>query len=286
VPFLDRFGGFSSALAWRNLSLVMIALQLVFTVMSIIGLWEKDQKEFYDKNKLNYTPNINDYRKMFRENKALTMLIIAASTNKIANTMVNGLVIFFYVYVAQNVNYQTLVTPWMGVAMLIGIIFTTYLTNKIGRKTAFLRLSGVAFLFGPIAILLISLSSVPTPYWILVVVFTIFAFVTAATELNIIPMIGDTADYEYMLSKQFVPGMIGSAFSLIDKFVSSFAGLFNGLILGLLGYVSFAETPPNNTLFWGVLLTITLVPSLAHLASIIAIKFYPIDNKIVEEMSK
>lgn len=282
VPFLDQFGGFSSAEAWRNLSLVMIAIQLVFTGFALAGLWKKDVIENYGKNHDGFHPKIRDYIQLFKNNRALTMLIIAASTNKTANTMVNGLVVFFYVYVAQDVTNQTRVTPFMGIAMAIAIVITTIVTNRIGRKTTFLRSSKVAFLFGPIAILAISLSPVPTPFIVLVFVFMLFAFITAATELNIIPMIGDTADYEYNLSNQFVPGMIGSAFSLIDKFISSFAGLFNGLILALLGYVSFAETPPNNTLFWGILITIAAVPSIAHLASIIAIYSYPIDDDTLE----
>jgi Na+/melibiose symporter-like transporter len=281
VPFLDQFGGFSSALAWRNLALVMVAVQVLFTVLSVAGLWYKDQPEIYLKNNRSH-PTVRDYINMFKNNRALSMLIIAASTNKTANTMVNGLVVFFYVYVAQDVTNQAKVTPWMGVAMAISIVLTTLLTNRIGRKKAFLQTSKLAFLFGPIALLMIAFAPIPTPYWILVLVFALFAFVTAATELNIIPMIGDTADYEYTLSEQFVPGMIGSAFSLIDKFISSFAGLFNGMILALLGYVSFTETPPNSTLFWGILITITFVPTIAHLASIIAISFYPIQDAITD----
>lgn len=280
VPFLFRFGGYDSALAWRNLALVMVAIQTVFTFFSIVGLWKKDKREYYLKDKKNYIPKVQDYVQMFRKNKALSLLIVAASTNKTANTMVNGLVAFFFFYVAQDKDKQTTVTPWMGVAMAIAIVFTTLLTNRIGRKNAFLRTSKIAFFFGPIGFLMIGLSSVPTPYWILVFVFSMFAFVTAATELNIIPMIGDTADYEFNMSDQFVPGMIGSAFSLVDKFVSAFATLFNGLILLLLGYVSFAETPPNDTLFWGILITITVVPSLAHLASVLAIRKYPIEDKL------
>lgn len=284
VPFLDRFGGFSSAEAWRNLSLVMIGLQLLFTIFAVAGLWHKDKIENYGKNHKEFHPKIRDYIKLFKNNKALTMLIVAASTNKTANTMVNGLVVFFYVYVAQDVSNQTRVTPFMGIAMAIAIVLTTILTNRIGRKKAFLRSSQAAFFFGPFSIIIIALSPVPTPFYILVIVFMLFAFVTAATELNIIPMIGDTADYEYSMSKQFVPGMIGSAFSLIDKFISSFAGLFNGLILGFLGYVSFSQTPPDNTLFWGILITIAAVPSIAHFASILAIYFYPIDENDLEEV--
>ena len=278
VPFLDQFGGFSSGTAWRNLSLIMIAIQTVFTIFSIIGLWDKDHERNYRKNGDQPHPKLRDYISMFRNNKALTMLIVAASTNKTANTMVNGLVVFFYVYVAQDVMKQSTVTPTMAVAMLIALIVTTMLTNRKGRKKAFLFSSKLAFLYGPLAILLIALSPTPTPYIILVIMFMYFAYVTAATELNIIPMIGDTADYEFSLSNNFVPGMIGSAFSLIDKFISSFAGLFNGMILSFLGYVSFAETPPNDTLFWGILITIAMVPSLAHIASIIAIRYYPIEE--------
>lgn len=275
-PFINYFGGFSSAIAWRYLSIVVVAVQIVFTTFAVIGLWGKDKPEFYKKSKEDYHPHIKDYLTMFRHNRALTMLIVAASTNKLANTMVHGLVVFFYFYVALNVELLPKVTPWMGVATGLSIIFTIFVTNKIGRKTAFQRMSKVAFLQGPLAVLLIVLSPSPTPFIALVSMFTTFSFVTASTEVNVVPMIGDTADYEFKLSKQFVPGMIGSAFSLVDKFVSSFGGLFNGLLLGVLGYVSFESTEPNATLYWGILLSITMIPTLAHLASIIAIKFYPI----------
>jgi len=277
-PFIEYFGGFSNPLAWRYLAFIAVGLQIVFTVLAVAGLWTKDSVEFYDKNKEDYKPKVRDYITMFKQNKALTMLIIAASTNKLANTMVQGLIIFFYFYVAKNVSLLAKVTPWMGVATALGIIYTTYLTNRFGRRKTFINVSKVAFMYGPLAVLLIMFSPSPLPYVVLVVMFTIFAFVTAGTELNITPMIGDTADYEFELSSQFVPGMIGSAFSLVDKFVSSFAGLFNGLILGLIGYVSFEETIPNDTLFWGILLAITMIPTLAHLASIIAITFYPIKD--------
>ena len=124
------------------------------------------------------------------------MLIIAASTNKTALTMVNGLVVFFYTYVALDIDKQTTVSPTMGIFALLAIIVTTYYTNKIGRKRFFRASSILAFTFGPIAILMVGLSTSPTPYFILVIMFGMFAFFNSATELNIIPMIGDTAVYE------------------------------------------------------------------------------------------
>ncbi len=279
-PFIEHFGGFSSAIAWRYLSFIAVGLQLFFTVLAVAGLWKKDAPEYYEKKDNGHRPKITDYISMFKQNRALTMLIIAASTNKTANTMVHGLIIFFYFYVAKNVSLLANVTPWMGAATAISIILTTILTNKFGRRKTFITLSKVAFFAGPSSVLLIALSSSPTSYIVLVIMFTTFAFVTAGTELNITPMIGDTADYEFEVSSQFVPGMIGSAFSLVDKFVSSFAGLFNGIILGLLGYVSFEKTLPTSTLFWGILLAITLIPTMAHLASIIAINHYPIKDEL------
>jgi len=78
--------------------------------------------------------------------------------------------------------------------------------------------------------------------------------------------------------------MIGAAFSLIDKLISSFGSLIIGAILSAIGFVSVSETAPSDILFWGVLIMYFGFPALGHLCSIIAMKYYPLDKKTHWEM--
>ncbi len=83
---------------------------------------------------------------------------------------------------------------------------------------------------------------------------------------------------------KFVPGMIGTAFSFIDKAVSSLGNASTGIILGLLGFVSIEETAPNATLFWGILIFYFAVPAIGHVCSVVAMKFYPITEEVYADM--
>lgn len=285
IPLIKEYGGFDSRLSWQVLSYIMIGIQFFFTTISIFGIAEKDKPEFYIKKEDEEKPSIKQYVTLFKRNKALQMLIVAASTNKTALTMVNGLLVYFYFYVAQDVDMQSKVTPTMALSTAIGLILYIIITKRIGRKKEFLYASFAAIFYAPIAILLVTLSPTPTPFLPLALVFGLFVLFNSMTELNIVPMIGDASDYEYYMHGKNVPGMIGTAFSFFDKLFSSFATLINAAILSLLGYVSFEETLPNSTMFWGILLTITIVPSLGHLASVIAMKYYPITSELLEKIN-
>ena len=52
---------------------------------------------------------------------------------------------------------------------------------------------------------------------------------------GIIPMIADCTDYEMYRSGRFVPGMMGTMFSFIDKIISSFSAMIQGFALTLAG---------------------------------------------------
>lgn len=275
----------SDPAAWRTLVFVMVAVQVFLTLIALMGIWKKDVPANYlDIDSSKDKPKAKDYLSLFKHNKALTMLIVAASTNKITMTIGQGLLVFFYAYVVQNQDMQSSVTPTGLVFMVIATIFTLIYTNRVGRKRAFTVMSFMAMIWGFVAIFLIPIS--PQSFLLLVVVLGINGFMMGSTDLNVIPMIGDAADYEVYLSGRFIPGMIGTAFSLIDKVISSIGTLIAGGLLTLLGFVSLSETEPNPTLFWGILIAYFAFPALGHLASVIAMKFYPLDEDTMALMAK
>ena len=94
-------------------------------------------------------------------------------------------------------------------------------------------------------------------------------------------------DYETYRSGKFVPGMIGTLFSFIDKLLSSLSGLIAGIALTLAG-VGNTTIVPNQPVGGDfdtvILLCFCGVPILGHIASLIAMKFYELDGTRMEEI--
>jgi Na+/melibiose symporter-like transporter len=282
-PILVPEGFTNLAENWQKLAFVMVGLQVFFTILSLAGIWKKDVPENYlTVATSTEKPKVSDYIEMFKNNKALQMLVVAASTNKVTLTIGQGLVVFFYAYVVLNPSMQSTVTPTTIVFMLIATFSVLAYTHKRGRKTSFTHLSWGAFAWGFIAIGLVALA--PSNFIMLVFVLGINSFFMGGTDLNVIPMIGDAADYENYNTGKFIPGMIGTAFSFIDKLVSSLGSVISGVLLTVFGFVSLTETEPTPLLFWGILITYFAFPALGHLASVIAMKYYPLDNEMMEKM--
>ena len=102
-----------------------------------------------------------------------------------------------------------------------------------------------------------------------------------------IPMMADCTDYEVYRSGHYVPGLIATVYSFIDKLISSFATTAVGAFVAVIGYknsvpqVGDASTPEI------LMITILLfcgMPILGWIASIIAMKFYPLTGEKMKEI--
>lgn len=283
LPIVKASGGLQSGEAWRKVAIIIVAIQLFLTMFVILGLKSKDTKESYAKLGVKELPKLKDYIKIFKENRALQMLIVAASTNKITQTMMSGLTVVFYVYVVNNPALQGTVSIATLPLMLISTFIVVGLVKKYGRKEIFTLSSWGGFIYGLIAVFLISLNP-GNKMWLILVMGINAIIIAGAGDVNIISMIADSADYEYYKNDRFVPGMIGTAFSFIDKVISSFGAVISGAILTGLGFVSITETQPSPKMFWGILVMYFAFPAIGHLCSIIAMKFHPLDKKTHEQM--
>ena len=283
LPIIKAEGGIADSGAWLITGMIFAAIQLVFAVFVVLGIRKKDIAENYIKLEVKEKPKLKDFISIFKTNRALQMLIIAASTNKITQTMQSGVTVLLFVYVVANQSLQSIVPLFTVPFMIIATFIMIKLIDKFGRKETFTFSSWGGFLFGFAAIALVPIN--PTSMIWIVMVASINMILTAgAGDINIISMIADSADYEYYTNHRFVPSMIGATFSFIDKLISSFGTLIIGVILTGVGFVSISETAPSPLMFWAVLAMYFGFPAIGHLCSIISMKFYPLDKKTHEKM--
>ncbi len=286
---LTSAGGMDKIEGWKITSISVAIIQVMLALIVVLSLNNSDKPENYQSMHVHQEAKFSDYIAIFKHNKALQALVIAAATNKIAQTMLSTLTVVFYVYVAKNAQYQAVVAPITMLIALVATIGSVFVINKMGRVEAFRLSSILGFVYGILMIPLIAINP-GNLMWLIFVIGLNGVLVACTGNANLISMIGDSADYEYYKFGKFIPGMIGTAFSFIDKMVSSLSTTIVGVVLAFAGFVSVEKTPVSDKMFWTVLIMYCLAPAIGHLFSIIGMQMHPLKKaqheKMLEELEE
>ena len=101
-----------------------------------------------------------------------------------------------------------------------------------------------------------------------------------------IPMVADCSDYETYRSGKYIPGIMGTLFSLVDKLVSSLSTTVVGIAVSFVGLQSLPTqydpyTPGMN---WVVIVLFCIIPMVAWAATLIAMKGYTLTGAKMKEI--
>lgn len=274
-------GGFANPLGYRNLAFFIVFVNIILTVLSIIGLRDRDHPELYQKEefqakKITWGTIID----VVKHNTPLRALFVAAGTNKLAQLITATSMAYFFTYTALNIDLQQTVATYGIVLGILGVIIGMVVSQKLDRKKSFLLGTYLGLLF-PILIV-ITHPFTPGMEWLLVSLLVGIIFATAIATTNVLPMIADVADYEQHVNKRYVPSIVGTTFSLVDKLMSSFSGIILAFALWAIDYEP--NMGENEPAFWAFYIMVIIIPALGHLASIIAFKYYPITKEYYEQM--
>jgi Na+/melibiose symporter-like transporter len=292
-----KHGGFNQAF-FTELNTIVIIAAAIFTVLAVIGLWEKDRTEYFGFAEKSVKTSFRDYWPVIKRNRPLQMLVIAASTDKLASTVQRQPVVpvmFFGIVLGDYALSGT-----VSMITIIPTLIFTYLgvgyARKKGLKNTFVGATWGALLSFVLLLVLflvindpttISLSNLGITTILFLVLYTLgFAFMGLTGNL-VIPMIADTSDYETHITGRYVPGMIGTIFSFVDKMISSLAATIVGVMLAGIGFKSVfpeVDTPLTTGLFALALFFYLGIPMLGWIASLLAMKFYKLDEKYMAEI--
>lgn len=274
-------GGFSNPLGYRYLAFFIVFVNIVLTILSIIGLREKDREELY--NKELYQAEAISWKTIIdvvKRNTPLRALFIAAGTNKLAQLITATSMAYFFTYTALNIDLQQTVATYGIVLGVFGVIVGMLVSQKLDRKKSFLLGTYLGLLF-PI-IIMITHPFTPGSEWLLVTLLVGIIFSTAIATTNVLPMIADVADYELHVNKRYVPSIVGTSFSLVDKLMSSLSGIILAIALWVIDYTP--NMAATKSAFWAFYIMVIIIPALGHVASIISFKYYPITKEFYEKM--
>ena len=297
----DRFAGDYNASWFAIMTPIGIIVSVVLTVLAIIGIWEKDNSRYFgiggDKQQ---KVRVSEYVQIVKANKPLQRLMIAGGGCKLALSIATNITVLIMLYSCMMGNYDSLYLPMMVLGYVFSVPFfvlTVRTSQKHGQKRSLMTYVGVAFLcyIGVLALLLLWKQGDPARnlsivgenglsinlYTILFVLFFGVGYgAYYATADMPIPMVADCADYETYRSGKFIPGIMGTLFSLVDKLVSSLSATVVSIALL---FINVHNLPTKTTAYvsgmnWVVIVLFCLIPMCAWALTLWAMKGYELDG--------
>lgn len=296
-----KYGGFTADPAlYHDLWLIAAIGSAICTVIAVISIAPKDRNEFFGTGKAQKV-GIKDYVEVLKHNRAIQMLVVSASSDKLASQMKSNAVINVVLIGTVCGNYAVngtisgMITIPTMVLMMLGV---GGVATRLGQRKAMLIGSwgGIVSYVSLIALFLFgnptSLATADGLNWGFFTIAylglnIIIGGLTGISGNIVIPMTADCADYEVYRSGKYMPGLMGTLFSFVDKLISSFAPMLISVCYAAIGFkdslpdvdVAYSDKLFYMTLFLGYGSVI-----IGLLCNVVALKFYPLTKEKMEEI--
>lgn len=301
---VPRCGGFNEQF-FHEMWMIVAPASFILTVIAIFAIASKDRVEYFGMGKAEKV-KLKDYWEVLKGNRAIQMLIVSASTDKLATTtQSNSTVgIIIYAIVCGNYALSGAVSAYTAIPTMIILMFGAgYIATRMGQRKA--------MLFGTYgglicSVLLVALFYVADPTTLSFPGYDGFTgwnfFTLAFLILNVlmkgfigvsgnivIPMTADCADYEVYRSGKYVPGLMGTLFSFVDKMISSLSATIIGVMCAFIGFkdqLPTVDTPYSDSLQFVGLFCMFGLLIFGLVCNLIAMKFYPLTKEKMADIQE
>lgn len=302
----DNFFGDYNQSWFAFMAPIGIAVSVVLTILAMIGIWEKDQPKYFGIGGAKQEKvKISEYVAIIKANKPMQRLMVAGGSCKLALSIATNVTVLCMLYGCMMGNYDTLYLPMMVLGYVFAVPFfalTVRTSQKHGQKASLTKYVRVALIcYVGVLVLLILWGrgdafnlSIMTDGKFSINLYTILFILCFgigygayyATADMPIPMVADCADYETYRSGKFIPGIMGTLFSLVDKLVSSLSATVVGVAVTIIGLEQLPTktTPYTDGMNWVVIILFCVIPMCAWALTLWAMKGYELDGKRVKEI--
>ena len=300
--------GYARPELYRIITPIGIAVSVLLTILAIIGIAEKDRPEFYGLGGgAQEKVKVSEYVEIIKHNKPMQRLMVAGAGCKLALAIATNTTVLLALYGIMMGNYDSLYLPMMILGYVFAVPFfllSVRTSQKKGQKASLTRYVAVALIcyVGVLALLILSNNQNPAMmlsfpfngggainlYTILFILFFGIGYgAYYATADMPIPMVADCSDYETYRSGKYIPGIMGTLFSLVDKLVSSLAQTLVAFIFLIIAGMS--ELPDDGTPYSAgikvaVIVMFCVIPMLAWAATLWAMHGYSLTGAKMKEI--
>ena len=284
-----------------------IVISILLTILAVIGIWEKDNSKYFGiGGGAQEKVKVSEYVEIIKANKPMQRLMVAGGTCKLALSIATNMTVLCMLYGCMMGNYDGLYLPMMVLGYVFSAPFfalTVNTSQKLGQKASLQRYVGVALACYVVVLILLIMWQPGNPalnlsimgenglsinlYTIVFIIFFGLGYGAYYSTADMpIPMVADCADYETYRSGKYIPGIMGTLFSLVDKLVSSLAATVVGIAVTIIGLENLpvAETPYSEGMNWVVIVLFCIVPMAAWALTLWAMKGYELSGPRMKEI--
>ena len=283
---------------FQKANFIVITVSFIALVFACIGLTPYDKPENFTGLKKNSVPTLREMATLLRENKELGRYIVAASSDKLAQTVGGQAVIttlLFGVILGSMVGSSIVSVA----AMLPSIIFAIIgakIAGRQGNKKVTVDWSRICIYWNIAFIAFIlfipgkSASSfgLSLGFFFLLMLGNNALKMVVSTAGNAMRM--DVVDYELYRSGNYLPATVSAVYSFIDKMISALAPMLATLLIGIVGYTGSKIPQASDTLTFGIrIITAVLYcgfPIIGWICTLIAMKKFSLTKEKMEEIQK
>ncbi len=274
--FVERLGG--GQVGYSRMALICAGVAFFSYLLLIWIIRKHDRMEYYEEPRTVTHHTFLDSLKVLTANRPLVTLVIAQGTNLMALIASQSAPIYFFKY---NLKQPDAFGTFMMIRTLTTIVMVVavpFIANRLGKRRTFITGTLISLIF-PVALLTFRFTALPLIYSLSVITDLGF-FMASALSWT---MVLDCADYAEHKTGRRADGIIMSAFTFSNKLGVALGSAISGGLLAWFGYVANAEQQTPQALF-GILLMMTLLPIISSIASLIAIHFYPLTDKQLDDI--
>lgn len=283
---LDVFGGeggMMSADAWQKSVIVIAIIATILFEISTLAVRNldtyvpnkpKSQQASPDAPKLPLKERIS----FLTKNVALFMLLISFGTDMFASQLTSQTNTFFFLYnMNGNTDLQSILSTFTLPAAIILMFLAKPLAAKYGKKLVIVGCEIVCIVSN--LMLLLLGASVP----VVIIYSLISAIPMSLCNMLCRTALLDVASYTKWKTGVDAAGLFSSTFTFMNKLCQAFASYATGWLLHMIAFDS-TQTVQSDGTVQGILVMRTIVPIIAYVITIIAMRFYPIDKKTEDEL--
>ena len=297
---------YSSADFYAFLTPIGVIVSIILSILAIIGIWEKDNAKYFGLGGTQEKTKISEYIEIIKNNKPMQRLMVAGAGCKLALSIATNVTVLCMLYGCMMGNYDGLYLPMMILGYVCSVPFfllTVRTSQKQGQKASLMKYVSVALIcyVGVLVLLLMWQAGVPgrnlslmgenglsiNLYTILFILFFGVGYGAYYSTADMpIPMVADCSDYETFRSGKYIPGIMGTLFSLVDKLVSSLSATVVGVAVSMIGLENLptAETAYSAGMNWVVIVLFCIIPMAAWALTLLVMKGYSLTGPRMKEI--
>ena len=277
---------------------IVLLISFIMVILVMIGISAADKPEnFKGITAAKQRVTLRDMKEVLTGNRPLQMYIVAAASDKIAQTVASQAIISTMLFgiIIGNMQISTIL---QGVAILIGIVFAMIGSKYAGNHGSKETVSFWAKICIAIAAVTIIFFFVVDTRSIAKLGVTMVIFMLLQISLNGSKMcistangamMADIVDWQLDKSGKYIPGIISATYSFLDKLISSFGAAIATSCVALIGYTT-TMPQPNDKLTTAILMMTMFLnyglPLIGWILSVVAMKFSPLSKEKMVEVQK